>query len=114
MEGVEKSVEESRLAAAEWIWKERLGYADLKYNADRMYDNDVEMHTYGLTEEGMWWTFLTNYLKRAQVLGVDTLAGRQAFGKFLVTCMSAFESMIRTEGEPPYPGVSSGVIQTWR
>jgi hypothetical protein len=103
----------SRIVASDWIAIERREYADHKYDADLRYKNDIDMHNFGLTEESDWWVFLTNYLRRAQVFGVDTLQGRQAFGKFVVTALSAFESMIRTEGRPPTPGVHSGEITEW-
>lgn len=103
----------SRINASNWIGIERAEYADVKYDTEKRKINDYNMEVWGLAEEGEWWVFLTNYLRRAQLLGVDTFQGRQAFGKFVVTAMSAFESMIRVKGLPPTPGVHSGKISAW-
>lgn len=103
----------SRILAQDWIARERREYADVKFDTEKRRALELDMHAFGLTEDGQWWTFLTNQLRRAQLFGPDTLQGRQAFGKLILVCLDAFEAMIRSEGPPPYPGVRSGDIRPW-
>lgn len=100
----------SRINVGDWIQVERRDYADKKWTAEGRYKYDLHMQSFGLAEESPWMDYLMQYLKRAQVLGVDNPLGRQAFGKFVVTALACFESMVRVYGKPPRGGVPSGEV----
>lgn len=51
---------------------------------------------------------VTQYMHRAEVLGLGTLAGRQALMKALGTMIGVVESMYRVYGLPPQGGLPSG------
>lgn len=106
----------ARITVQDWINLERATYADGKYKRDgqKWHELLLDMQNFGLDEHGEWWLFLTNYLKRAQLLGLDTPAGQQAFGKFVVTALSCFEACVMVNGKPPLPGVHSGTIEPWQ
>jgi hypothetical protein len=85
-----------------WLAKERAYTLD-KFGIDS--DND---HT-PLNGWEAWWTQqFDNYLMRAQVLGLDTVNGRQAAAKFVATAVGFLESVVRLHGPLPEPGVTSG------
>ncbi len=66
-------------------------------------------HTVEGLGEGSWWSNqLTSYLQRAQALGVETQAGRQALAKFVATAIGLLESTVRLYGWLPSPGVRIG------
>lgn len=102
-------VPQSRGHVRRWVKDERDAYADKKYN-DKA-DIDRHMAEDGFTEDGWYVGFITNYLRRAQLLGADTSQGRQALGKCLVTITEALESSVRVYGSLPKPGVPSGTIE---
>ena len=106
----------ARIVVGDWLATERREYADGKYKRDgeTWHRLLLDMQNYGLHEQGEWFMFLTNYLRRAQLLGLDTPAGQQAFGKFVVTCLSCFEACVMVNGRPPMPGVPSGTIEPWK
>lgn len=105
----------SRITVGTWIATERRDYADLKYErgGEMWHKLLLDIHNWGLHEDGQWWLFLSNYLSRAQLLGLDTPAGQQAFGKFIVTALSCFEACVQVYGKPPKPGVTTGEIVEW-
>jgi hypothetical protein len=105
----------ARMTVASWLAQERAEYADLKYrrDGDKWHELLLDMGTFGIHEDGQWWTFLTNYLSRAQLLGIESPSGMQAFGKFIVTALSCFEAAVIVNGKPPMPGVASGNIEPW-
>jgi hypothetical protein len=103
----------ARMNVATWLGTERREYADVKYAEDGESRLKLEMQNFGLSEDGEWWVFITNYLKRAQLLGLDTTGGRQAMGKCIVTMMHALETSVEVFGELPKPGVPSGTIEKW-
>lgn len=92
-----------------WISLERIQYADTKYKDGE--DNRAKlieaMKTEGFSEDGVWMGFLGNYIRRAQLFGVDTLQGRQALGKAITTAMHCLETAVMVHGDMPLPGVSS-------
>jgi hypothetical protein len=93
-------------AAAEvfaWLRGERV-YQLKKFGlqADDVHTQD------GLQKDRWWWTQLTNYYHRAQVLGLETVNGRQALAKFVATSCGLLESAVRLYGPLPPPGVPSG------
>lgn len=96
----------------EWILRERDRYADVKYDEnDENHRRLVsDMCNLGISEDSDHWGFITNYLKRAQILGLDTLPGRQALGKTIVTLMHTLERAISVHGAMPQPGFPSGEI----
>ena len=94
-----------------WIEQERDQYADVKYAQDG--DNRARLID-AMREEGLgdtWMNFILNYLKRAELLGVQSAQGRQALGKAIVTCMHALETSIEIFGPMPVPGVPSGEVR---
>lgn len=106
----------SALQVRWWVNEERTNYVPVKYGEDKTARVSLvdDMFAYpDLGPESQWYTFITNYLSRAQVLGVDTPGGQQAFLKLLVTVLHAAETMILVHGTPPKPGLPSGEVQTW-
>jgi len=54
------------------------------------------------------------YIARVAYPGaLKTSSGRQAYMKLVATLVAFGEAMIEEYGEPPYPGVKSGVIKGW-
>lgn len=104
-----------RMNIQQWIAHERIQYADKKYdrNGEVWHRLLLDMANYGLAEEGEWWGFITNYLKRAHLLGLDNPSGRQALGKLIVTLLSCMDAAIEVSGDLPRPGVPSGQIEMW-
>lgn len=100
----------------EWITIERRQYADMKYPAGANRANlGTEIQQVGLGDN--WMGFITNYLKRAELLRLDTPAGRQALAKMAVTIMHCLEQAIEVHGPLPRPGVPSGdidMVPWWR
>lgn len=64
----------------------------------------------GFADEGLM-DFVGNYLKRAQLFGLDTPQGRQATGKAIVSLMNILEVACELHGPMPAPGYPSGEIQ---
>lgn len=99
-----------RMNVAEWIAKERAEYADVKFGADTeaIHKLEIEMRDYGYS--GEWEVFVTNYLTRVKLMGLDTPRGRQALGKAIVTLLRCLEMATEIHGPLPKPGVPSGEI----
>lgn len=97
-----------------WIMRERREYADRKYPpGSPNYDARLaDMRANGIGPGSTEVVFLTNYLKRAELLGLDTLLGRQAFAKFVVTAFAILDRVVMAYGPLPEPGHPSGVIVT--
>jgi hypothetical protein len=55
-----------------------------------------------------WDTKINEYIHRAQVLGYENPAGRQALAKGLATMAGWTESVVRLYGDLPEAGVPSG------
>jgi len=101
----------NRFRVARWVAQERAEYADVKFAADG--DNRAELVA-AMRSEGLaptWIGFILNYLKRAELFGLDTLQGRQALGKALVTVTHCLETAVEIHGPMPRPGVPSGEIE---
>ncbi len=94
-----------------WIDKERI-YADNKFQRQRK-NQDEEISADGFSEESFWYNQVTQYFWRANILGLDNPAGRQALAKAYMTLGGAVESMIRVYGPLPEPGHPSGEIREW-
>lgn len=93
-----------------WLKVERRDYADAKYDVALREEGFAKMYEEGLDTGGYWDIFLSNYYSRAQLFGLGTLQGKQAFGKFIVTCLSALEAAVLTTGPMPVPGKRSGDV----
>lgn len=105
--------DEARARVMHWIAEERERYADIKYaeGTEARHKLILETKNYGL--DGEWMVFIGGYLKRAELIGLDTPAGRQALGKAVVTCLHALETAVQAIGDLPKPGVPSGEIEPW-
>ena len=57
--------------------------------------------------------FLSGYIDRARVLGLDSPAGRQALAKAGVTILDFLEHAVVAFGDMPEPGHPSGEIRPW-
>lgn len=55
-------------------------------------------------------TWVSQYIHRAVVLGVENPLGRQALGKALRTLQAIVESVVRQHGELPMGGYPSGEV----
>ncbi len=94
-----------------WVDKER-EYADNKFRWQRN-SQDEEISEDGFSDDGFWYNQVTQYFWRANVLGLDNPAGRQALAKAYMTLGGAVESMIRVYGPLPEPGHPSGEVRKW-
>lgn len=98
----------ARINLGTWIASERQ-YADEKFG-------DREMERRWLVEDGFsgeWETMVMNCLSRVKLHGLDTLAGRQAAGKAIVTLLAMTEGAIQLFGPMPEPGLPSGTVEDW-
>ena len=102
----------TKAALLAWIATEREVHASSKYGEDKDARlglvADMESHPH---IDGEWDVFIGNYLRRAQLFGLDTPQGRQALGKTVVTLMHCLETAVDVFGPMPAPGVPSGVIE---
>lgn len=112
--GLEERATVMRWMLAEW------GYANAKFglleDCDQRHGHDESMRRHGFTSElseAFWFRQVTQYFKRAELMGVDSLPGRQALMKSLMTLFDACSSMIRVHGLPPEPGHPSGEVHLW-
>lgn len=87
--------------AIDWIECEHAVYEGPKWKEER---DDAK------TPE-QWSARVDNYLKRAEVLGLDTDVGRQAVAKAATTAVAYLESVFRVYGSVPSPGFTSGEIR---
>lgn len=101
--------QETRVDLLNWIDVERMRYADGKYTDDKRTFLIEALKTEGLSPT--WMNFHLNYLKRADLFGLDTTQGRQAMAKCIVSLMHCLETAIEEFGPLPAPGVPSGEIQ---
>lgn len=90
----------------DWLRKERRDYAETKYPISTVEEDDGV-----LTERCL--DFVGQYLKRAEILGLDTFQGRQLLAKAMSTLFSYCEGAVLCHGPLPAPGVSSGEIIEW-
>jgi hypothetical protein len=105
----------ARIAVQDWIFSERKQYADIKYSDDTESRHKLILETQNYGLDGEWMVFLGNYLKRAELFGLDTPKGRQALGKAIVTMIHALETAVEYLGPMPEPGHSSSdELEIWR
>lgn len=96
-----------------WDWYlQEVDYADNKFG-DQRAGHDAAMLADGFGPDGFWFRQVFQYADRARLFGMDTLQGRQALAKLVMTAMGAVESAIRVHGHMPKPGLSSGYIEDW-
>lgn len=95
-----------------WIRLEKKRYADKKWGKD---EGNRQLKLDGMREPGQafWWGYVENYLRRAELLDLSTLAGRQALGKAVITINAMLEMAVEVWGPMPEPGVPSGEIKEW-
>ncbi|MHA3701562.1 hypothetical protein ACXR2U_05215 [Jatrophihabitans sp. YIM 134969] len=91
-----------------WLSRER-SYQIAKFGTDL-----DDKHTFedALADDGWWSKQLRMYYTRARTLGLDEPSGRQALAKYVATGCGLLESVIRTKGWLPAPGVPSGDLKT--
>lgn len=92
-----------------WL-KAEWAYADAKFG-DQRPGHDGHMWEDGVGEGGWWFAQVFQYVRRAEVLGLDSLQGRQAIAKCWAAMGGMVESVIRTHGDLPPGGRTSGVIR---
>lgn len=98
----------------EWIVVERAAHAGVKYGDDQTQRQALIADLQALPHlDGQWEVFIGNYLRRAQLLGLDSLPGRQAMGKTIVTLMDCLRTAVELYGPMPQAGVPSGEIVEW-
>lgn len=90
----------------DWLRREQKDYAQKKYPISTIEEDDGV-----LTDRCV--DFVTNYLARAQALGIDTPSGRQTLGKALSTLYGYTQAAVYLYGPMPEPGHSSGEIVEW-
>lgn len=90
----------------DWLRKERKLYADVKYPM-----STVEANGGNLTQEDI--DFVMQYLKRAQLQGLNTPQGRQNLGKAASTLYHFMQGAVICHGPMPEPGYPSGELVSW-
>lgn len=96
----------------EWLRDEMKLYTDEKFNAnEEWWPTRDEWTRGGVGNDSEWMRQITQYLGRAEALGLDTPQGRQAVFKSFATYVGLIESVICVHGDPPPPGVPSGEIR---
>jgi hypothetical protein len=91
----------------DWLTKE-LVYVDKKFPSSVRGDHSSELEQTGVSFDSYWFQQVYQYVKRAEILGLDNPLGRQAIAKGLSTMFGLVERVIEVYGELPPPGVSSG------
>lgn len=94
-------------ATFEWLQKER-AYQVGKFGIEL---DDVHTNE-GIGKESWWQDQIGMYMHRANLLTLDNILGRQALAKAVATACGMLESVIRTHGRLPAPGVSSGNVDS--
>jgi|GEM_PF-2378152 hypothetical protein len=89
-----------------WLARER-NYQVSKFGTTR---DDEHTLQHGLSPDAWWTTQLEMYYHRARVLGLEHENGRQALAKYVATGCGMLESVVRSYGRLPNPGVPSGEI----
>lgn len=91
----------------DWLTKE-LAYVDKKFPLSVRGAHHLELEKEGVSSDSYWFQQVYQYVKRAEVLGLDNPLGRQAIAKALSTMFGLVERVVEVYGELPPPGVSSG------
>lgn len=96
-----------------WVREEWEKYGNAKLNDRGIWSedlNDQMLREGGLRQDGYWFNQVWQYWARAEVLGLDTPAGRQQAFKAITTMIDCGSAIIRVYGNPPLPGYPSGEI----
>jgi hypothetical protein len=111
-----KPVVATRAHVRAWIDLERARYADNQQGGkfqDGTPGGDLRDE---IIKGGEWTrtlTFVMNYVKRAELMGLDSEQGRQALGKAITSATNILEKAVEFYGPMPDPGHSSGEVQPW-
>lgn len=98
-----------------WIEIERDTYANAKKYGEGMPGRVALIESMASEGyNGRWSDYITSYLRRVELFGVDSPQGRQAMGKTITTLMHCLETAILTYGPMPEPGQPSGEIGEWK
>lgn len=95
----------SATKAFKWLQDER-AYQIGKFGIEL----DDQHTTEGIGKDSWWQNQIGMYMHRANLLTLDNPLGRQALAKAVATACGMLESAIRTYGDLPAPGVSSGNV----
>jgi hypothetical protein len=90
-----------------WL-RQELAYVDEKFPPSIRVVHNSELEKEGVSFNSYWFQQVYQYVKRAEILGLDNPLGRQAIAKALSTMFGLVEGVVATYGELPPPGVSSG------
>jgi len=80
-------------------------------------ERDYTLNKYGMENDDRntlerpfdhWPGSVADRFHRAQLLGLETEVGRQAFAKAVSTAVMGLEAVVRNYGPLPEPGVTSG------
>lgn len=99
-----------------WIEAELEEYADVKYSGTNREMNRERVLVWTAdpsAEKQAALDFITSYLKRAELFGLDLPQGRQALAKAAVTCINYLAYVMEDGATMPRPGVPSGEIEEW-
>jgi hypothetical protein len=98
-----------RKKVLEWIRDEQNLYADQR-NQGQVAEVLEKMKDEGVGRGSWWFLVALGYLDRAEKLGLENPAGRQAVMKATATMIDLAANMIQAYGLPPLPGYPSGEI----
>lgn len=101
-----------RTQVLEWLRDEWAAYADQKWEEHRAV-HDARMRASGIDDDGWWYLQVFQYVRRAQLIGINTPQGRQLIGKCIATLVDCLASVIRVHGDLPEPGHPSGEVRLW-
>lgn len=101
----------ARRRVAQWLRLERSLYSDPKWHEG---DNEANAIGHMETNQEWWFNYVDRYLNQANLQGLDTIQGRQAAAKGLVTLTALVETAVLVHGDLPKPGVTSGEIIEWK
>lgn len=105
-----KLARKERKRVLEWLRVEWEEYANQKQD-DYRPAHDVTLAREGIGP-GTWWeSEVLRYMKRADVLGLNTPLGRQAACKGMAVYVDMCAAIVRVYGDPPPAGVPSGELR---
>jgi hypothetical protein len=95
-----------RKRVLEWVRDEWALYADRRNDPNVA---DVEKHLLvdNPLTEGWWHDVVWQYMRRAEVFGLETPKGRQQVMKAVATMIDLAACVVRVYGDPPSPGEAS-------
>jgi hypothetical protein len=93
----------------EWVIKES-AYQNAKNIYTGRRNHDLTSLRLGDAEDNTFWRDIEMYVRRAKLVGLNTLVGRQALAKGYMVYTAYVEEVIRMFGPLPVGGVPSGEI----